>query len=100
MKRKQIKVKIIIKNYEEMKKLGIKNVEKHKLHSAKKRKKKTICINDINIDDILVSNKIKLEKRALSIFFVDANYSNDAIGPLLMKLPKRNQWIKWIHKMF
>lgn len=99
MKRKYIKVKIIIKNYEEMIKLCIENVEKHKLHSAKKEKK-NIYINDINIGDILVSNKHQIRKKSFKYFFVDANYSNDAIGSLLMKLPKRNQWIKWIHKMF
>ena len=81
-------------------KLCIKNVEKHKLNSTKKEEKKTIYINDINIDDILVSNKHQIRKKSFKYFFIDANYSNDAIGPLVMKLPKRNQWIKWIHKMF
>ena len=67
---------------------------------VQKKKKKTIYINDINIDDILVSNKHQIRKKSFQYFFIDANYSNDAIGSLLMKLPKRNQWIKWIHKMF
>ena len=75
-------------------KFGMKNVEKQKLHGAKK----SIYTNDVNIGDILVSNKYQIRKKNFKYFVVDVNYSNDAIGPLLIKLPKQNVSIKGFEK--
>ena len=73
----------------------MRNVEKQKLDVAKK----SIYTNDVNIDDILVSNKHQIRKKNFKYFVVDVNYSNDAIGPLLVKLPKQNVSIKGFEKV-
>ena len=70
----------------EMIKFGLKNVVKHKFHSSKK---KNIYVNDVNIGIYQYQTK-----KNFKYFVVGVNYSNGAIGPLLIKLPKPNGSIK------
>ena len=70
------------------------DVEKHKCCS----RKETIDINDVNIDNLLVSNKWHVGGKIK--YFVDyINYSNDIVKPLFIKQHILNGSIKRIEKV-
>ena len=50
--------------------------------------KKTIDIDDVNNENIFVSNKYYIEVECLKYFIGHVNHFDDEISPLLNKLPK------------
>lgn len=80
--------------HEEMMKFRKNYVEKRNFHSTKE----PTNINDVNIDNILVSNKNHVRKKHLSVFWL-CKSSNDSMKSLLIKLPKLNGPIKLLEKV-
>lgn len=64
------------------------------LHSTKE----PTSINDVNIDNVLVSNKNHVCKKHFSVFCL-CKSSNNSVKFLLIKLPKLNGLIKPLEKV-
>ena len=55
-------------------------------------------INDVNIDNTLLSSKYHFGRKNLKYYVGYVNHSNDSIKPLIIKLPKLSGSIKSLKK--